>query len=63
MIGDSTTENGTANALCVSDAGVPEGATKTFKCMTKLIGRYLYVKKNLPGALTLCEVKVFGEFV
>ena len=63
MIGDSTKENGTANPLCVSHLGVPQGATKTFKCMTKLIGRYLYIKKNSPDPLTLCEVKVFGEFV
>jgi len=62
-IGDSTKENGDANPVCVSNVGLPTGQdTWKFKCSSKATGRYLYIKTNLKDALTLCEVKVFGEF-
>ena len=61
-IGDSTKENGDANPVCVSNVGLPTGQdTWKFKCSSKATGRYLYIKTNLKDALTLCEVKVFGE--
>ena len=62
-IGDKSESDGDANALCLSNAGVPQGDTKNFKCGSKLKGRYLFIKTNLKEALTLCEVKVYGEFV
>ena len=62
-IGESAEGQGDANALCVSNADVAAGATKTFKCASTLTGRYLYIKTNLQDILTLCEVKVFGEFL
>ena len=62
-IGESSEGNGDKNAMCASNVGVAQGDTKTFKCTSKLKGRYLYIKTNLQAALTLCEVKVFGEIV
>ena len=62
-IGESAEGQGDANTLCVSNAGVAAGDTKTFNCISTLTGRYLYIKTNLQEILTLCEVKVFGEFL
>ena len=62
-IGESSEGKGDKNALCLSNVGVPQGGTKTFMCTSTLKGRYLYIKSNLIGKLSLCEVKVFGEFV
>ena len=60
-IGESAEEEGKRNPLCVSNAAVTQGETKTFKCAAKPAGRYLYIKTNLNVYLMLCEVKVFGE--
>ena len=62
-VGDSSSGNGGANNACALSQSVPEGATRTYKCRPRLIGRYLYVQQNLNYALTLCEVQVFGEFI
>ena len=62
-LGSSAAGDGAANALCVANVAVPRNSTETFQCKTKLTGRYLYVKTNLNTHLTLCEVKVFGEYL
>ena len=62
-VGESAEKQGQDNSLCVSNVGVPEDATKTFKCTKSLIGRYLHIRTNLKESLLLCEVKVFGEYV
>ena len=62
-IGESNEGHGDKNAMCLSNVGVAKGETKTFKCTSKLKGRYLNIKTNLDDYLTLCEVKVFGEIV
>ncbi len=62
-IGNSTQGRGDLNAACQKNAGVGQGATKTFECKPRLKGRYLYIQSNLNYDLTICEAQVFGEFV
>ena len=62
-IGDSSSGNGDANPACATSQSVPQGATNTYKCRPRLLGRYLYVQQNLVDILTLCEVQVFGELI
>ena len=62
-IGDSAEGEGAANALCVANVAVPRNSTKTFECTSTLTGRYLNVKTNVDAHLTMCEVKVFGEYL
>ena len=61
-IGNSAEGEGAANALCVANVAVPRNSTKTFQCTAKLTGRYLNIKTNVDIHLTICEVKVFGEY-
>ena len=63
-IGESADGNGESNAACVMNVGITGlGATRTFKCRPRRLGRYLFVQQNIEDPLTLCEVKVFGEFI
>ena len=62
-IGDSSSGNGNTNMVCAMNQNVAQGATSTFKCRPRLLGRYLYVQQNRVDPLTLCEVQVFGEYI
>ena len=62
-IGDSSSGNGDANPACAVGQSIPQGATNTFKCRPRLLGRYLYIQQNVVEPLTLCEVQVYGEFI
>ncbi|XP_065054722.1 fucolectin-4-like [Rhopilema esculentum] len=63
VVGNSIEGNGGSNTVCVVSQSVPEGGTKLFLCRPRLNGRYLYIQQNRAEALTLCEVRVFGEFL
>lgn len=47
---------------CVQQGRVEEGANQLFPCNPTVLGRYLFVKQNLPTVFSLCEVEVFGYF-
>ncbi|XP_065055022.1 uncharacterized protein LOC135683639 [Rhopilema esculentum] len=63
VVGNSIEGNGGSNSACAVGQSVPQGGTKLFPCRPRLHGRYLYIQQNRAEALTLCEVRVFGEFL
>ncbi|XP_065055107.1 uncharacterized protein LOC135683702 [Rhopilema esculentum] len=62
VVGNSIEGNGGSNTVCAASQSVPQGGTKLFPCRPRLHGRYLYIQQNKAEPLTLCEVRVFGEF-
>ena len=59
--GNETTNGGADNSLCANNIQIPAGSSKTYFCLPKAYGRYLYIR--LPGItmfLTLCEVEVYS---
>lgn len=61
-IGESNAGNGDENSACLLNGKVAQGATKNFECYPRQQGRYLFIQSNLDIPLSLCEVKVFGEY-
>ena len=55
---ESSSGNGGANKAYPMNKSIAEGATSTFKCRPRLLGRYLYVQQNSVQHLNLCEVQV-----
>ncbi|XP_045911476.1 snaclec agglucetin subunit beta-1-like [Micropterus dolomieu] len=63
LIGNSLENNGNNNPRCALIPSIPNGGTRSFNC-GGMIGRLVNVVINGTdpgGALTLCEVQVFGE--
>eukprot|EP00795_Rhopilema_esculentum_P015083 gene15083-6251_t len=63
VVGNSSEGNGGSNTVCAASQSVPQGGTKLFPCRPRLHGRYLYIQQNKAVAISLCEVRVFGEFL
>lgn len=49
-----------ANMLCTHFKGYFGRTTRSLHCSSPALGRYLYIRKLIPGVLTLCEVKVYA---
>ncbi|XP_073227971.1 uncharacterized protein [Porites lutea] len=59
-VGNDTTNGGANNHLCATNIrNIPQGGSKTFSCIPKAYGRYLYIRLTNMW-LTLCEVEVYS---
>lgn len=45
---------------CTHFKGYFGRTTRSLHCSSPALGRYLYIRKLIPGVLTLCEVKVYA---
>ncbi|KAG9332066.1 hypothetical protein JZ751_016199 [Albula glossodonta] len=57
-IGNSLGNNGITNPLCSEIHSLGKGATQTFHCSQKMVGRYVTVYIPRKECLHLCEVEV-----
>ncbi|KAG9330587.1 hypothetical protein JZ751_023818 [Albula glossodonta] len=57
-IGNSLGNNGITNPLCSEIHSLGQGATQTFHCPQKMLGRYVTVYIPRTEYLHLCEVEV-----